>query len=129
MSYKENNLQYVLVCAAKACTKDKEVLYLNELRRITRTCDCDPSSNEIICPDIGLLVSNGPVAIDKASLDLIYEIKQDVFKKYNYIDPYKQIKYGENIGLGSSEYKLIEIWKKDSCFTKLKTFEIYKYQR
>ena len=109
LTYKENDLQYVLACSAKACTKDKKVIYLNELRRITRLCDCNPRSNEIICPDIGLLVSDDPVAIDKASIDLVYEIKKDVFKKFNHVDPNKQIRYGEKIGLGSSKYKLIEI--------------------
>jgi len=49
------------------------------------------------------------VAIDKASLDLVNNVKKNVFEKENNISPLKQIKYGEKIGLGSSKYQLIEI--------------------
>jgi len=103
------DLQFLLVCAAKACVQDRTVLYLNELKRIVKGCDCDPNAGPIICPDIGYLVSDDPVAIDKASLDLINKVKENVFEKVNKIDPMKQIRYGEEIGLGSSSYELIEL--------------------
>ncbi|VVB59099.1 Polyferredoxin protein MvhB [uncultured archaeon] len=103
------DLQFLLACSAKACIQDKNVLYLNELKRITKGCDCDPNAGPIICPDIGYLISDDPVAIDKASLDLINNIKENVFKKINKIDPMKQIKYGEEIELGSSSYQLITL--------------------
>ena len=109
LSFKDVDLQYLLACAAKACVKDKNVIYLNELKRISKSCDCDPFAGPIICPDIGYLVSDDPVAIDKASLDLIHEIKKDVFKKENHISPLKQIKFGEEIGLGSSSYQLTKL--------------------
>jgi uncharacterized Fe-S center protein len=107
--YQDADLQFVLACAAKACVQDKNVIYLNELKRIAKSCDCDPSADPIICPDIGYLVSDDPVAIDKASLDLINDVKGNVFEKENKISPYKQIKFGEEIGLGSSMYTLIEL--------------------
>jgi len=107
--HKDADIQFVLACAAKACVQDKNVIYLNELKRIAKSCDCDPSADPIICPDIGYLVSNDPVAIDKASLDLIADIRGNIFEKENKISPYKQIKFGEEIGLGSSSYQLIEL--------------------
>jgi uncharacterized Fe-S center protein len=103
------DMQYLLACSAKACIQEKTVLYLNELKRIAKGCDCDPHAGPIICPDIGYLVGDDPVAIDKASLDLIDAVKPDVFKKINKVDPLKQIKYGDEIGLGSSSYQLIEL--------------------
>ena len=109
LTYEDADFQYVLACAAKACVQDKNVIYLNEIKRIARSCDCDPLAGPIICPDIGYLVSDDPVAIDKASLDLVNDVRKDVFEKENNISPLKQIKYGEEIGLGSSSYKLIEI--------------------
>jgi len=109
LTYKDADFQYVLACAAKACVQDKNVIYLNELKRISRSCDCDPFADPIICPDIGYLVSDDPVAIDKASLDLIHGVKENVFEKENKVSPFKQIKYGEDIGLGSSSYTLIEL--------------------
>jgi uncharacterized protein len=103
------DIQFLLACSAKACVQGKNVLYLNELKRIAKGCDCDPNAGPVICPDIGYLVSDDPVAIDKASLDLINKVVENVFLKINRIDPLKQIKYGEEIGLGSSSYQLITL--------------------
>jgi len=109
LSYQDADLQYLLACSAKACVQEKTVLYLNELKRIAKGCDCDPNAGPIICPDIGYLLGDDPVAIDKASLDVIHKVKENVFFKVNKIDPLKQILSGEQIGLGSSKYELIEI--------------------
>ena len=106
---RDADFQYVLACAAKACVQDKNVIYLNELKRISKSCDCDPFADPIICPNIGYLVSDDPVAIDKASLDLIHGVKENVFERVNKVSPFKQIKYGEEIGLGSSSYTLIKL--------------------
>jgi uncharacterized Fe-S center protein len=109
MDYEDADIQFLLACAAKACVQDKNVIYLNELKRIAKNCDCDPFADPIICPDIGYLVSDDIVAVDKASIDLINNVKPDVFEKVNKINPLNQIKYGEDIGLGSSSYQLVEI--------------------
>jgi uncharacterized Fe-S center protein len=106
---RDADMQFLLACSAKACVQGKNVLYLNELKRIAKGCDCDPNAGPIICPDVGYLVSDDPVAIDKASLDLINDVKENVFLNINKVDPLKQIKYGEEIGLGSSSYQLITL--------------------
>jgi len=103
------NFQYLLSCSAKACVQNKNVIYFNELKRIAKSCDCDPTLNKIICPDIGYIISDDIVAIDKASIDLINNVKSDIFEKENKVSPLKQINFGEEIGLGSSDYQLIEI--------------------
>ena len=105
----DRDLPYLLACAAKACVQDKNVIYLNDVNRIARSCDCDPFAGPIICPDIGYLVSDDMVAIDQASVDLVNDVKKDIFIKKNKVDPEKQIKYGEEIGLGSASYQLIEL--------------------
>jgi len=109
LTFQDVDLQYTLACAVKACVHEKNVLYLNDVNRIAKSCDCDPFADPIICPDIGYLLSDDPVAVDKASLDLIHNVKEDVFLQETNIDPMKQIKYGEEIGLGSASYQLIEI--------------------
>ncbi|UCD13951.1 MAG: DUF362 domain-containing protein [Thermoplasmatales archaeon] len=109
LTYEDADFQFALACAAKACVQDKNVIYLNELKRIARSCDCDPFAGPIISPDIGYLVADDPVAIDKASLDLIHDVKENVFEKENNISPLKQITFGEDIGLGSSAYTLIDL--------------------
>ncbi|MFO7678200.1 MAG: DUF362 domain-containing protein [Thermoplasmatota archaeon] len=109
IDYKTADLQYVLACAAKACLQRKKVIYLNEIKRIARNCDCDSNAGPIICPDVGYVLGDDLVAIDKASLDLINQIKPDIFQQVNHINPYKQIEYAEQIGLGSQDYTLISL--------------------
>ncbi len=109
LEYKRYDMQYTLACAAKACVDNKNVIYVNEVKRISRNCDCDPFSGPIICPDIGYVASDDIVAVDTASLDLIHNGKPDLFKKTHHVDPEKQLQYGEEIGLGTTEYELIQM--------------------
>ena len=48
LSFKDSNLHFVLSCAAKACVQGKNVIYLNELKRISDSCDCDSYAKNII---------------------------------------------------------------------------------
>lgn len=104
--------------------KSDNVGYINMLMDITPNCDCVNFSGAYIVPDIGILASKDPVAIDAASYDLVNEqignvnssLKcnhskgLDKFKGiYENIDGTRQITYGEEIGLGSSKYELIKI--------------------
>lgn len=104
--------------------KQNKVCYVNFLMNITPDCDCVPWSDSPIVPDIGILASFDPVAIDAASTDLINEQcgfknsllhhnfleGEDKFKGvYEKIDGKIQLKYGEEIGLGSMNYELIKI--------------------
>jgi uncharacterized Fe-S center protein len=45
--------------------------FFNFLLNITPDCDCVPWSDAPIVPDIGILASCDPVAIDQASYDLV----------------------------------------------------------
>ncbi len=50
--------------------KDK-VIFFNFGYDITPHCDCAPYGDVPMVPDIGLLASRDPVALDKASIDMI----------------------------------------------------------
>jgi uncharacterized protein len=103
--------------------KDK-VGYINFLMNITPDCDCLPWSDSPIVPDIGILVSTDPVALDAASYDLVNHQKgfknsllhqnhregEDKFKGvWNMVDGHLQLRYGREIGLGNLKYDLINI--------------------
>jgi uncharacterized Fe-S center protein len=107
--------------------KDK-IIFFNFLINITPECDCMPSTDRYLVPDIGILASFDPVAIDHASADLInasrviednIKDKKDYDLKYKEKDKFKmvhsnldwkmQIDYGQKIGLGNMEYELIEV--------------------
>jgi hypothetical protein len=109
LQFTDADFGYALACACKACVQDKQVVYINDVNRIARSCDCDPFAGPVICPDIGYVVGTDAVAVDAASLDLIDQQKKNVFYQEHHIDPWKQITYGEQIGLGSRKYSLVEI--------------------
>lgn len=111
---------------AYGAVKNKEgnVGYINILMDITPLCDCYGFSGAFIVPDIGILASKDPVAIDAASYDLVnkqhgnhnsslkcnHEAGEDKFRgMYDNIDATRQLAYGEEIGLGNREYELIKI--------------------
>lgn len=79
--------------------------------RITKDCDCMQDPGPVLFPDIGLLGSADPVAVDQAILDLIEEKSGKRLAEWSYpkIDPTIQLAHGEAIGLGSRTYRLIEV--------------------
>ncbi len=114
LNWSEELLEFTekMVEYAYAAVKNKpgKVIYFNFLLSITPDCDCVPWSDTSIVPDIGILASTDPVAIDKASLDLINQGGTDKFKSMRKETLGEvQINYGAEIGLGNKEYKLIEI--------------------
>ena len=93
-----------------ACIKDKKWWYINLLTKITMKCDCVGTKQEPFIDDIGILFSKDPIAIDKASMDLLTEKNQgvDPFKEHNKNSNHI-LKYGEQIGLGTTKYDLIKL--------------------
>jgi len=101
--------------------KSGNVFYLNLLISITAMCDCWGLTTPSLVPDIGLMSSWDLAAIETASLDQIkYEKlnpegvpegfklgkKGHLFERLHGKDPYAQMKYLEEYGLGSRKYSL-----------------------
>ena len=88
---------------------------------ITQDCDCVAWSDVPLVADIGILASTDPLAIDKASYDLVYKAKsiQPMENDGINVDKFKHawettngahiFEYGEKIGLGSLDYELVKI--------------------
>ena len=107
------NVQEKMAEFALGVMKDKEskILFLNYAMKITKECDCLAQDDPAMAPDVGIFASTDPVAIDKASADLVNsEFKADAFKKvWPQIDWEAQLRYGAEIGLGNMDYELIEM--------------------
>lgn len=104
--------------------KEGRVGFFNILLNITPDCDCVPWSDAPLVPDIGILASQDPVAIDQASFDLVNRQRglENSLLQRNH-EPGKdkflgvwentlgniQVDYGDEIGLGHKDYRLIEI--------------------
>ncbi len=98
--------------------------FFNFLVSITPDCDCVPWSDAPIVPDIGILASRDPVAIDAASLDLVNRQAglsgtllsshqgpgEDKFRGlWEHTHGSLQLSYAEECGLGERDYRIREI--------------------
>lgn len=97
--------------AIKEHRENKKTAFINYIYHITAKCDCDGSDNPVLFPDVAILASDDPVAIDKASYDLTKEIfNKDIFKEFwPYTNPLRQLEHACELGLGNLEYKIEEI--------------------
>jgi uncharacterized Fe-S center protein len=96
---------------AVLAAKKGKAAFLNFCVKITADCDCIAKDEPSITPDLGILASNDPVALDQACYDLVIKAAgRDVFKAaHPSRDGSKQLRHAEEIGLGSREYELIEV--------------------
>ena len=92
----------------------RNIAYINFLNRLSVDCDCmgaGASAPEL--PDLGILASTDIVAIDKASVDMIYNFPDE--RKYSLITRIesrgglRQISAMEQHQMGTTNYELIEI--------------------
>ena len=100
--------------------------YVNFLVDVLPHCDCHPHSDIPITPDIGVVSSKDPVAIDRASIDLINNspgVPTSEAEVVGALEPGKdkltlinprtnwrlQLEAAERLGLGEQDYELIEV--------------------
>lgn len=104
--------------AAKAVSdyfkeNNKPILYITVMNAISLDCDCDANQGEPIMEDLGIIASLDPVANDQAFFDMIWnstdkgseKLKERIDSRLG-----RHItEYGEEIGLGTRDYELIDI--------------------
>ncbi len=103
--------------------KKDHIAYINFLLDITPDCDCPSFSDSPIVPNIGILASKDPIALDKASVDMVNQVSpiglskmEGRFNAADKIDAMHagtdwmhQLIYGSREGLGNIEYEVIAI--------------------
>jgi uncharacterized protein len=91
--------------------KAGKCLFFNVMVNMTQDCDCFNVKQEKFIPDIGLLASFDPVAIDQATLDLTAKIHGKSLAEMSHAqhDATIQIQHAAKVGMGSLEYDLIEV--------------------
>ncbi|MHB8896146.1 MAG: DUF362 domain-containing protein [Candidatus Geothermincolia bacterium] len=104
-----------------SCFGPGRTIFVNILADVTAHCDCEGFSEMPAFPDLGVLVSSDPVAIDQASADLINgsapvpggpadrpEVAQasDMVNALAGIEWWKQLEFAEALGMGTREYQL-----------------------
>ena len=106
-----NEFNERMVDYVKGISDNYQMVYINVLANISKSCDCDAYAQAPFMDDIGILASNDIVAIEKASLDLVNKAHncEDTFLEVNSTSGNGQIDYAYKIGLGNIEYELIEL--------------------
>ncbi len=89
----------------------RKIGFLSFLIQITKDCDCMARNQPRIVEDIGILASADPVAIDKATADLVLASGRgkDAFREGYDVDWSAQLRHGEKIGLGKMAYELVRV--------------------
>lgn len=85
--------------------------FFNVLIDMTKDCDCYSIDQKKFIPDIGILASTDPVAIDKATLDLTAQVNGKTLAElaYQHHNANIQINHAAKIGMGSLHYELITV--------------------
>ncbi len=105
-----------MVEAAKASADHfgDKIVYINVMRNMSVDCDCTGTSAEPPkARDMGILASTDILAIDQASIDLLYKLPEeelhDLKERIESRRGLRQLSYGEEIGIGTRQYELIEL--------------------
>ena len=88
--------------------------YINVLRRMSVDCDCaGTSAAEPTAPDIGILASTDLLAVDQASVDMVYALpeqqRHDLVERIESRSGLRQLEYMETLGMGHARYDLVSL--------------------
>ncbi len=88
-------------------------VYVNVMKNMSVDCDCCAVAEDPCMADIGILVSDDPIAIDQACLDLVYNSsdpgKDHLIKRIESRNGVLTVEAAAELGFGSREYELIEV--------------------
>lgn len=91
----------------------ENIAFINVMANMSVDCDCCVVAEDPCMKDIGVLASLDPVALDKACLDLVYTSKDPgrdhLIERIESRNGAHIIEAAEKLGVGSTEYELIEI--------------------
>ncbi|GHU37726.1 hypothetical protein AGMMS50256_36040 [Betaproteobacteria bacterium] len=90
------------------------IAYINVLRAMSVDCDCmGTKAAAPTTPDVGILASTDILAVDQASVDMIYalppEQRRDMVERIESRSGLRQLTYMKELGLGNDQYELITL--------------------
>ncbi len=110
--------------SAKAVTDHfgEHISFVNVLRNMSVSCDCEGVAAEpVVTPNIGILASLDILAIDQASVDLVYALDEKdrhaLVERIESRHGLRQLTYMKELGMGNDRYHLIDIDNDDREIT------------
>lgn len=117
----------IVAHATKAIkTFNGKTAFISFITDVSENCDCYPHNSQPIVPDLGILASSNPVALDQACVDMVNHapwshwcMVNNADGRIDSLDKFKtlwpgadwqvQLDWGEQLGLGSRKYEIISI--------------------
>lgn len=100
----------------------KNITFVNVLRNMSVSCDCEGTAAQpVVTPNIGIVASLDILAVDQASVDFVYALKDDdrkaLVKRIQSRHGLRQLTYMKELGMGNDRYHLIDIDNDDKEIT------------
>ena len=93
--------------------KERPIVYITVANALSVDCDCDANQGDPVMEDIGIFASLDPVANDQAFIDAIWNStdqgKEELKERVDSRKGRHITEYAESLGLGTTDYELIEI--------------------
>lgn len=92
----------------------KNITFVNVLRNMSVSCDCEGcAAMPVVTPNIGIVASTDIVAVDSASVDLVYALDEkdhaDLVERIRSRHGHRQLSYMKELGMGNDRYILIDL--------------------
>ncbi len=92
----------------------RHTAYVNVMRNMSVSCDCEGVGAEpVVTPNIGITASADILAVDQASVDLVYALSESdrhaLVERMETRHGLRQLTYMKELGMGNDRYLLIDI--------------------
>lgn len=113
-------IEFIESMAEAACAvadyikeNNKKIAYISVMNALSVDCDCDANQGDPVMADLGIVASLDPVANDQAFIDMVFNssdpgaplLRERIDRQLGR----EILPYAESIGLGTTEYELINI--------------------
>ena len=106
----------------------KHTAYINVMRNMSVSCDCEGvAAAPVVTPNIGIVASKDILAVDKASIDLVYALSErdhkDLVERIETRKGLRQLSAMKELGMGTDEYILIDLDHEEAQITPAQAVE------
>lgn len=90
------------------------IVYINVLRNMSVSCDCEGrGAMPVVTPNIGIVASTDILAVDQASVDLVYALREEdrhyLVERMETRHGLRQLSYMKELGMGNDRYRLVDL--------------------
>lgn len=95
-------------------SEGRAITFVNVMRNMSVSCDCEGiHAQPVVTPNVGILASEDMLAIDQASVDIVFAMKEeehyDLVERITSRHGLRQLSYMKELGIGNDRYVLIDL--------------------